>query len=70
MFGLRIGGKYMMSERNLIIYFDYDVEKRFENVREINTHDGTLEFYYWNEFGNQSKAQYDMSKLLGFVYEI
>ena len=57
-------------DKSLIIYFDYEIEKKFKDVREINTHDGTLEFYYWNEFGHQSKAQYDMSKLLGFVYEI
>lgn len=55
----------------MVIYIDYNSEQRFENVSNVFTDDGTLSFKFYDEERNlYFKAQYDMSKLLGFVYEI
>jgi len=61
----------MGNGKKLVIYVDYDIEQHFENVRDVLTKEGTLSFFFIDgERGTDLKAQYNMEKILGFMYEI
>lgn len=61
----------MKNNNRLVIYVDYDIEQHFENVRNVLTKDGTLSFLFIDEKrGTDLKAQFNMEKILGFVYEL